>query len=278
MGGGGGDGGYSARQAQMEAEKQKARDALNLMFGVSPSGSVGAAPTREQFTKSPPGLGMMTGGGWAGNRWQDEQPGQAVPVFDEAGFNAAMEAWKNRSTEADKNKAGRDALYQGIRDNAFTAGKRGFDEMRDKASRDLRFSLFAQGLNGGSVDIDENSLLGRTYDKGLLDLGAKADAAKTEFANSDEQTRLGLLQSIDAGMDQGSALSSALTQMRLNSDRAAAAAQGTALDDLFSNAGLLYTKSNAARGRQAADDFFYNQFPSYRASSRGNSGIITSTN
>lgn len=273
MGGGGGDGGYGARQAQIEAEKQKARDSLNLLFGVSPTG--GAAPTREQFTKAP-GFGM-TSGAWGGNNWQGGEQ-DSGPMFDEAGYNAARDAWNNRSTEAEKNKAGRDTLYQGIRDNAFTAGKRGFDEMRDKASRDLRFSLFAQGLNGGSVDIDENSLLGRTYDKGLLDLGARADAAKTEFANADEQTRLGLLQSIDAGMDQGSALSSALTQMRLNSDRAAAAAQGTALDDLFANAGLLYTKTNAARGRQAADDYFFNQFPSYRAPMRGSSGIITSTN
>lgn len=274
MGGGGGDGGYSARQAQQEAEKQKARDALNLMFGVAPTG--GAAPTREQFMKRPGAGGMMLGG-FSGNRWEDGQLQQDGPILDEAGYNAAMEAWKSRGSEAEKNKAGRDALYQGIRDNAFTAGKRGFDEMRDRAARDLRFSLFAQGLNGGSVDVDENSLLGRTYDKGLLDLGARADAARTEFANSDEQTRLGLLQSIDAGMDQGSALSSALNQMKLNSDRAAASAQGTALDDLFASAGLLYTKSNAARGRQAADDYFYNQYPAYRPMSRSNRGIITST-
>lgn len=273
--GGGGDGGYSARQAQQEAEKQKARDALNLMFGVAPT-SVGAAPTREQFTKTP-GVGSLIGGGFGENRWQPGEGQPQGPIFDEAGYNAALAEWNARSGEAAKNKSGRDALYQNIRDSAFTAGKRGFDEMRDRASRDLKFSLFAQGLKGGSVDIDENALLGRTYDKGLLDLGAKADAAKTEFANADEQTRLGLLQSIDAGMDQGSALSSALNQMRLNSDRSAAAAQGTALDDLFSNAGLLYTKTNAARGRQAADDFFYGQFPAYRPS-RGNSGIITQTN
>ena len=269
--GGGGDGGYGAKQAQIEAEKQKARDSLNLMFGVSPTG--GAAPTKDQFTKSStlPVIGGADGASWAGN-------GPGASVFDEAGYNAAMDAWNNRSTDAEKNKAARDALYQGVRDNAFSAGKRSFDDMRDKAARDLKFSLFANGLNGGSVAIDENSLLGRTYDKGLLDLGAKADAAKTDFANSDEQTRLGLLQSIDAGMDQGSALSSALNQMKLNSDRAAASAQGTALDDLFANAGLLYTKTNAARGGNDAYGDFYNQYPAYRQPQRGLSGIITRTN
>jgi hypothetical protein len=273
MGGGGGDGGYSARQAQQEAEKQKARDALNLMFGVAPSG--GAAPTKEQFTKTNALGGVNTPSGWG--EGIETRP-TAAPVFDKAGYDAAMAKWTGRSAEAERNKTARDALYSGIRDNAFTAGKRGFDEMRDKAARDLKFSLFAQGLNGGSVDVDEKSLLGRTYDKGLLDLGAKADAAKTEFANADEQTRLGLLQSIDAGMDQGSALSSALNQMKINSDRSAAAAQGTALDDLFANAGLLYTKTNAARGRQAADDWFSTQYPQYRSpTSRTSSGIITPT-
>ena len=122
------------------------------------------------------------------------------------------------------------------------------DEKSTSAARDLKFALFAQGLNGGSVDLDQNATLGRTYDQGVLDLGAKADAAKTDLRSSDEQTRLGLLQSIDAGKDQNSALSSAIGQLRVNSDRAAANAQGTSLGDLFADAGLLYSKSNAARG------------------------------
>lgn len=262
--GGGGDGGYADQQAAQEAKKQQARDALNLMFGTAPSGS--AAPTRDQFTRIVPGQ-------WSGDSYA---PGNSS--FDQAGYDAALAKFNAQGPDASKNKAARDALYQGIRDNAFTAGKRGFDETRDRAARDLKFALFAQGLNGGSVDIDQNATLGRTYDKGLLDLGAKADAAKTEFANSDEQTRLGLLQSIDAGMDQGSALSSALNQMKLNSDRAASTAQGTAVGDLFADAGLLYSKSNAARGRQAADDYFFGQYPQYRPrSSAGSSGIITPT-
>jgi hypothetical protein len=154
--------------------------------------------------------------------------------------------------EAAKNKAAREALYSTVRDDAFTAGKRKLDETKDSAARDLRFTLFGQGLNGGSVDVDENAKLGRTYNSGLLDLGGKADAAAADLRNNDEQTRLGLLQSIDSGLDSGSAISSSLNQLKVNSDRAAAAGQGTDLGDLFGNAGLLYSKSQAARGQSGA--------------------------
>jgi hypothetical protein len=180
--------------------------------------------------------------------------------------------------DAAKNKAARDALYGTVRQNAFDAGKRGLDESRDSAARDQKFALFAQGLNGGSVDIDQAATLGRTYDKGLLDLGAKADAARTGLESNDENTRLGLLQSIDAGMDSGSALSSALNQMKTNSDRATAEAQGTTLGDLFAGSGLLYTKSNLARGKQDAGDWWASNYGNaMRPRSGGSNGIVTQT-
>lgn len=225
MGGGGGGDDYSAKQAQIEAQKKAARAALNAQFGVAPADG-------------------------------------------------------STSAEATANKTARDALYQQIRDNAFTAGKRGLDDRRDTATRQNKFALFAQGLNGGSEDIDQNALLQRTYNEGLINLGAKADAAKADIQSSDEQTRLGLLQSIDAGMDQSSALSSALGQMRVNADRAAAQAQSNTVGDLFGDAGLLYTQSQAAKGKAAARLAYPNLFPtSARPASLGggSGGIITST-
>ncbi len=261
--GGGGDGGYSARQAEDEAKKQQARDALNQVFGVT---NAGVAPTRQQFTAGAPGTQVPIGD--SGN-FYDQGDGS---VFDEAGYNAALDAYNQRGVAAEKNKAERDALYGDVRTNAFSAGKRSLDENKDKAARDLKFALFAQGLQGGSVDVDQNALLGRTYDKGVLDLGAKADLTKASLRGNDEQTRLGLLQSIDQGLDQGSALSSALNQMRVSADKASAEAQGTDVGDLFANAGLLYSKSQAARGRQAADAWWNQANPQ-----RGNTGIITRT-
>jgi hypothetical protein len=225
MGGGGDSGNFQAEQAALEAKKQKARDALNVMFGVAP-----ASP----------------------------EPGVSGQAAD--------------------NKMARDAIYTKVRTDAFNAGKRRFDEDKTRVARENKFALFAQGLNGGSEDIDQNALLTRTYGQGLLDLGSKADGVRADMMGNDEQTRLGLLQSIDSGMDQGSAMSSALNQMRVNSDRAAAGAQGTAVGALFANAGLLYTKSNAARGRSDAQAWWQSNNPLSRRSPTGAAtGIVTPT-
>ncbi len=265
MGGGGED--FEAAEARREAKRQESRDALNLMFGVKPTAGM---PTRDQFTK-PGGNGQWIETGESGGYYDT-----APSAFDQAGYDAALDAFNASGSEAGKNKTARDALYGKIRNDAFTAGRRGFDEDYERAARDNRFALFAQGLRGGSVDVDENALLKRTQDRGLLELGGKADAAKADIRGSDEQTRLGLLQSIVAGMDQGSALSSALGQLKVNSDRAAAEAIGTDLGDLFATSGLLYTKSQAARGKQDARNWFDTQYPQRRPSGGSSGGIITS--
>lgn len=252
MGGGGGGDDYSAKQAQIDAKKTAARNSLNAAFGVAPTAS--AAPV----------AGTSPRGGY-GSIYEPDA-GMAAPGPDPL------------ASQASANKTARDTLYSTVRDNAFNAGKRGFDERKTDASRNNKFALYAQGLQGGSVDVDQNALIDRTYHQGLLDLGAKADSAKTELQSGDEQARLQLLQSIDAGMDEGSALSSALGQMQVNSNRASAAAQGTNLGDLFADSGALYTKSQAARGQQYAmnnNPFAY--FTRGRGNNPGASGVISTT-
>lgn len=269
-GGGGGGDDYRRQQAETEAKKQAARDALNKMFGVGPG------LTEEQQAKT----------------------GSAMESAISEGLDAAFPGSRNsfvsrlvgsvpsmalgparQDPEVAANKAAREALYTKVRDDAFTAGKRGLDEGRDTAARDLKFELFAKGLNGGSVDVDQNALLGRTYNQGLLDLGAKADAAKADMRSNDESTRLGLLQSIDAGMDQGTALSSALNQMSVNNDRAAAGAAGTSLGDLFTDGAALYNASQARKGKSDAALALSSLFSTTpRAAGSGSTGIISRTN
>lgn len=260
MGGGGED--FGAQQAAAEAKKQQARDALNLQFGVAPSTTTPI--DRNLFTT--PSQHLL-------------QPGDTYidtpATFDQGGYDAAVAAQSNLGADAAKTAAARESLYSTVRNDAFDAGKRKLDESKDSAARDLRFTLFGQGLNGGSADIDQNAQLGRTYDQGVLDLGGKADAAAAGLRSNDEQTRLGLLQAIDSGLDQGSAISSSLNQLKVNSDQATAAGQGTDVGDLFANAGLLYTKSQAARGATAAQQW-WNYPQSGPARNTGNtSGIIS---
>lgn len=247
--GGGGDGGYGERQDKLDNSKQAARNALNVLFGIEPTVGATAAPDRAAFTHST--TGVATGGYTEAGIPIGGTPAQET-TFDQAGYDAAVEAAKATSSVAVGNKSALDTLYSTTRDNAFTAGKRRLDEQKGTAGRDLKFELFARGQNGGSVDVDQNALLGRTYAQGVTDLGAKADATATQLRSDNEQARLGLLQSIDSGMDQSSALSSALGQMKVNADRSAADATGTALGDLFANSGLIYQQNRVAQGKQNA--------------------------
>lgn len=271
MGGGGTD--FSAQAAAQELKKQRSRDALNLQFGVA-----GSAPAKTRADFTTPAVTRSLGTG--------ESDTGAVEIvspeiFDQAGFDAATAEYANNSVEAAKNKAAREALYGTVRNDAFAAGTRKLDESKNKAARDNKFALFAQGLNGGSEDIDQNALLDRTYNEGRLQLGAKADDAAASLRGNDEATRLGLLQSIDAGLDQGSALSSSLNSLRVNSDKATAGAQGTSLGDLFADAGLLYTKSKAGQGvadaRSQFGSYFSNSGNGMGSRGRGYFGTQSST-
>jgi len=313
MGGGGGDNGYEARQQAVEEQKALARKKLNAAFGegeapvvdraayttVTPTtgrvyyGSVGSGgpltgtggggddPTatapRQAAARSSGGM-MVSGGGDETvadpgyNEWAI--PGGGATLFDQAGYDAAI-AERDRINNT---KAEREKLYGTVRENAYTAGKRGLDENREKAARDLRFELFAKGLNGGSEDVNQNALLGRTYDQGVLDLSAKADAAATSLRSSDEQTRLNLLQGIDSGMDQASILSSAANQLANNSDKATAEAQGTSIGDLFANAGLLSAQSQYRQGKAAGTDWWNTLSPgNSTVRTKASSGTVTAS-
>lgn len=271
MGGGGNDG-YEQRQADIEAKKQSARDMLNAQFGV---GASSPAPDRAAFTKkiapSPSGLG-----GWTQSNEpvpMDPEAAKGFDVFDQGGFDAAQQNYEQGKV----NGAGREQIYQTVRDNAYNAGKRRLDEQKTEAGRKLKFELFARGLNGGSEDVNQNALLGRTYNDGVMDLGAKADAAKATFRGNDESTRLSLLQAIDSGTDQGSAISSAMNQMNVNADRAAADANGTTVGDLFNTGSLLYNRSKAAEGKAAGTDWWNTYAPAAsKSKTSGATGTVYS--
>lgn len=232
MGGGGGDGGFQERADAENRRKAQGRDAVNALFGVAPSLAAGAAPDRARFQGTQT---YQSGGGDNGVEYS------TVPTFDQAGFDAAQAEY-NRAAglgqQAAQARAGRDALYRKVRDDFFGAGRRQVDEQKAEADRRLKFDLFERGLNGSTIASDKVGDLGRKYDQGIIDLGAKADAARADLQGSDEQTRLSLLQSLDNGMDAGSATSSAINQMRVASDKAASGAQGANIGDLFGDVGL----------------------------------------
>lgn len=246
MAGGSSDEGsaYQAQQAKIEADKTSARARINALFGEGTGESVDPANFYTPGTPTTTNQ-LIHGSGDASDYYQDVTT--STPVFDQAAYDAAVAA---NSGGIAATKAAREGIYSSVRDNAYTAGKRGLDEGKDVANRNLKFELFAKGLNGGSEDVNQNALLGRTYDQGIIDLGAKADAAATDLRSADEQSRLGLLSAINQGTDATSALSSAANQLSNNSANATATAQGTTLGSLFDSAGLLYSKSQYSQGAQ----------------------------
>lgn len=294
MGGGGGSNSGAAdankAAARSEAQKQIARNSVNAAFGIAPSmdGITDSAlsTTSNSKVKWNPTTGQFSGYpaesifNPAGN-YIDSLFGGTKSVHsstDHSAYNAAVADYTKELADSTTNKTARDSLYDTVRSDSFNAGRTGLDDTKSTAARNNKFALFAQGLNGGSADVDESALLDRTYSQGLLDLGAKADLAKSTLKGNDETTRLGLLQSVDNGMNQSDALTSALTQMKTGADTAEAQAQGTNLGDLFAGAGLLYTKSNAARGAQAGLNYWNGQYPTgAMLSGNSNSGIVTKT-
>ena len=218
---------------------------------------------------------MSGGGGGGGDSRRQQAELEAKKAAGRSALNQAFGIGDDAAAQA--NRSARDELYSTVRQNAFDAGKRRLDESQGDAKRNLKFELFAKGLGGGSVDVDQNSLLDRTYNQGIIDLGAKADTVRNTLKSGDESTRLNLLQSIDAGMDQGSALSSALAQMKNASDTAAAEATGATVGDVFSSAGLLYQDSVKRKNQQAARDEWTRLLSQPRAASAGASGTVTST-
>lgn len=195
-GGGGGDGGYSERQAQIEAQKAQARSAVNRLFGV------GDAP------------------------------------------------------DAATNLAGREAAYDRVRDSVYDVNKQRIDDDAETAGRKLKFALLRSGNAGGGLDIDQNAMLRRTYDKGVLDAGNLGDAASNQARSADEASRLDLLSRIDAGMDQTSAMQGAAAQLRASGDAAIANARGQSLGNIFNDAGLLYQANEIGQGRQDARNWY----------------------
>lgn len=230
MGGGNpGDGGAADRAAADRARKSHASADINRLFGEDT------------------GIGET-------NPFPHASLGGGKNLFDpegtkEAAYNAAQKVALGESgTEAAANKAAREKLYGDTRAASFDLNKTKLDQDREASSRELKFALARSGLFGGSTDVDQHALEQRAYDRGILDTGTMADTGVADLRSQDEQSRLGLLSQVNAGVDAGSALSSARDQLSINAARADAAARGNTIANLFNNIGLLYDRQNQGAG------------------------------
>lgn len=239
---GGGDGGSGEairRQDEQEALKAASRAAINKRFGVyTPMTSTAPAPAFvDGGDESPEAAASI-------NRQLSE--GQAAQALSLDQQNAATR------TEAERAKAERDAEYQRIRDSVLAFNQQKLSADKEPAQRNLKFALLRSGNSGGSVDIDQNNLLRRKEDEGVLQAQNAADAAALNARTSDEQARLNLLSRVDAGLDQGSAIAGTNAQLQNSAANAIAQAKGQTIGNVFDNAGLLYQAQQQGQGNADA--------------------------
>lgn len=184
-------------------------------------------------------------------------------LVDDA-FNQANLAYQRGAALRARNQ-----LHDTVGNDVFNFHKERLDDSRDQAERSLRFQLARQGQFGGSLDVDQNSELAKGYNNGLLDTRNIADAARNDALARDDQTRIDLINRINAGMDEGSALASAKSQMQSNINQARDNALSQSLGDAFGNVALLKKQWDMQQGMQEIKNLYRNYFPQ-----DGNNGTV----
>ena len=186
-------------------------------------------------------------------------------LVDDA-YNTALTAYQRGAAARSRNQ-----LYDTVSNDTYNFHKQRLDDSRDQAERYLRFQLARQGQFGGSLDIDQNSELSKGYNNGLVDAKNLADAARNDALARDEQTRIDLINRINAGMDEASAISSANSQMQSNIAQARDNALSQSLGDAFGNVALLKNQWDYQQGMSDIQNRYSNYFtPS------GNNGTVRS--
>ena len=175
--------------------------------------------------------------------------------------------------EAQANLGGRNTLYDSVRTDTRDFYTQQLAEDRAEAERQLRFNMARGGTFGGSQAIDMESEFNRRNDRGLLDVANRADSAATGMKTADEQSRLGLLSRILSDMDQGSAVSSAISQMQGNVEtsrqNAMAGRMINVFADLFKIPGMAQQQAGIDAARRTAGNQTGNYFDNSRTQYSG---------
>lgn len=251
MFGGGGDssGQILQNQRDQESQKEKGRALINRIFGVGAQGAPLPEPNQQNYYKTV----------------ESGPDGDPTRVPDVDAYNRAYQDYLDSQVSPDVagNAAARDASYDRVRQATLDYNRNKLDTDREPAERQLRFALLRSGNSGGSLDIDQNNLLQRKYDQGILDSTNAADAAALGARSSDEKARLDLLSRINSGLDQGSAIAGASQQLQTSADNAIANAKGSVIGNVFDNAGLLYqAQQKGEGGSDAMARYFQSRRPS----------------
>jgi hypothetical protein len=249
-GGGGGDGGAAAREQAEQKRRAEAIDQINAYFGIQPTAKTvqtknpayvppSYVQDRTQITGPPPG-------------WSAEKARSQRPAFLGLPDPSMVDTPNPLADTATANAAGRTALYDETRSDVFDLNMQKLAEYAADADRERRFALARRGQSGGSVDVDSGARFQRTYEDSATDASRMADTARLDFRTADEQSRLNLINMINAGGDVNTALTSGANALQLNRDNARSAAGGQLIGNTFGDLATTYAYGNDIRGREDA--------------------------
>jgi hypothetical protein len=134
-----------------------------------------------------------------------------------------------------------DTFYRGIRDSYTNYALPQLTEQRDKAAKDLTFSLARSGQLDGSVRAQKTGELQKLFDLNEQQVRDQALAQENQARNNVENARADLVGTLNATGDNQQAVNSALS-------RATVLTQPQA----YSPLGQLFTDFTAELGSQAA--------------------------
>jgi hypothetical protein len=127
------------------------------------------------------------------------------------------------------------------------------DQQKMDADRMLKFALARGGLTGGSTQVDQQTRLGKDYQRGVLHADAQARGLGADIEAADQDSRARLTQQAAAGLDITTAAQQSAAAMRtaLEANKAASQAQG--LSDVFGQFSKFYQRSEDAKAMRRAD-------------------------
>jgi len=163
----------------------------------------------------------------------------------------------------DEAKASRDQLYTTVGGDTRNYYSTQLEEDKAAARRALDFQKARQGTAGSSQGIDLDTEFQKRYDRGLLDIGNRADTASSGMRTADEQARLGLISKVASGIDQGSAVSSAMSQLQSNLDNSRNEAMTGRMANVFADLIGGYNTGQTNAGAAAAKSQYGNQLGNF---------------
>jgi len=162
--------------------------------------------------------------------------------------------------EAAANLRAREDRYGKLASDVTAYHTRDLREQQERAARMQRFSLADRGLLGGSQQVDEDAELRRASERGLRDIEALATNSVNQARQDDEESRLDLMNRVNAGIDEGDAISGALSRLTSSTARALDFARGQQFGQFFAGLGNVAQQGAAGygqgQGERMARDYF----------------------